>query len=283
MSDHLDYIRIRGLKDSDTEVFQGIGAVGTSAGGTTPVKQKQDDYDLGEVWTAQKKFAATLIAYLNKLDPGQNGDAASIVSDYVSVLTAANGLKSSTTAYEIGTQAILELPVLWETLNRNPSKEMVAWMTEADTYSAELEKWFNDELTAQYARQEAEDALAVATTDAERATAESAISAATQMETTADGELPAVNPINKVVAIIAITKALLAGQFLLAGIIAIRMGVPMLIDYIVRWAKGKLPGNNPTRADLKKLTEAIEALKYNDEEIDFGAFRAYLRSKIIES
>jgi hypothetical protein len=36
------------------------------------------------------------------------------------------------------------------------------------------------------------------------------------------------------------------------------------------------------KAILLKVNEAIETLKYNDEEIDLGAFRAYLRSKVIE-
>jgi hypothetical protein len=283
MSDHLDFIRIRNLEDSDSEVFEGIGASGTSTGTGGTLPEKQAAYDLSKVWAAQQKFTATLMSYLNKLDPGQNGDAESLVSDYVNLLTAANGLDSSLTAYDLSTKAILELPVLWETLNRNPSKEMVQWMNEADTFSANLEQWFEDELTAQAAKQDAKDALAAATTDEERAAAQAAITAAATMETTADGELPATNPVNKIVAIIAIARALMAGQVMLAAIIAIRMGVPMLIDYLVKWVKGKLPNNNLTRADLQKLIEAVEALKYNDEEVDFGAFRMYLRSKIIES
>jgi len=42
MSDHLDFIRIRGLEDSELEVFQGIGATGSggsSDGGTTPATE----------------------------------------------------------------------------------------------------------------------------------------------------------------------------------------------------------------------------------------------------
>ena len=265
MSTLLDLIRIRGYEGGPAEAFQGIGggdATATPTNPTTPPKPGEEKLT----------------------DVTGNQDFNKVLTAYITVLTASGANKKPNwSALNNQLDLIARADTLWTTGDHNPSKEVMEWLKDADDYSTKLEQWFEDELAAQYAKQQAQDALDQATTDAERAAAQAAFDAAATMSATADGELPANNPVNKLVAIIAISRALMAGQWVLAAIIAIRMGVPMLIDYLVKWVKGKLPGKNPTHKDLQKLIEAVESLQYNDEEIDFGAFRAYLRSKVIES
>ena len=183
---HLDFIRIHGLEDSEIEVFQGasmsvsggsggqgipadtpgvtpeiIGSVGDVVP-SSPTAEKQAATDVGLVWSAQQRFTKTLIDYLKKLDTGENGDAEGVVSEYVNVLSAANSLKSSTTAYDISVKAVLELPVVWATLSRQQPKELTKWIEDADTWGTALETWWEDGLGALYAKDEAEDAIEAA-------------------------------------------------------------------------------------------------------------------------
>jgi hypothetical protein len=313
--DHLSYIRIRGLEDSDTEVFQGSGASSGAPGNTGTLPEKEAAYDLGTVWAAQKKFTATLIAYLNKLDPGQNGDWESILSDYVNVLNAANGLASSTTAYDLSTKAVAELPIIWQTIDRQPSKEMATWTQDAETFAGTLENWYKTAVKARHDYDDATDALEVAQqqladaeTQAEIDAANAAIIAAQTKVDAANAEmtaaanagddsgrgltrdpgLPVDSTFGKLVAIGVLARALATGNVMLIGVTLIRIFVPVIIDLGVDWLMKKLPGSKkqdlvPVVKEMERMVTALEALKYNDEEIDFGAFRAYLRSKIIES
>jgi hypothetical protein len=81
---------------------------------------------------------------------------------------------------------------------------------------------------------------------------------------------------------------------LIGGALASAGGLPGIIMYVITRIGTNLlmrvldnimipeTGDTEELADiLTEILEAIKDLKYNDEEIDFGAFRANLRSKVI--
>jgi hypothetical protein len=67
-----------------------------------------------------------------------------------------------------------------------------------------------------------------------------------------------------------VTRALMAGQFVLAGIILIKAIVPLAIDYLVRWVTGRLPGRKPEVQDLQKIVDALHDLALQEKTISFG-------------
>lgn len=310
---HLDMIRIHGLEDAETEVFQGVSmplsggsspsagvpavtpgitpGVDDSVGGVVPSQQaaeKQATFDLGKVWSAQQRFAGTLISYLSKLDPGQNSDAESVVSDFINLLKSVNGLKSSTTAYDLSTKATMQLPLIWDTLSRQQPKELTKWIDDTETWGKSLETWWKDGLGALYAKDEAEDAIAAAQIALSDATtpeeaqaaqtalenAQTALANAQGMMTTAEGELPGGggSPPTGLIELITIARALMTGNFVLVGIVLIRIAVPLAIDFLVKWIGGKLPGRKtpPTQAELQKIADAVEDVALKSAILKFG-------------
>lgn len=292
MSDHLDYIRIRGLIDSETESFQGSGAYGEPI---APIKtkptlaeQKQEIIDLKALWEAQQKFTANLIGYLNSLDPQSNSDFGSLVSDYAGILSACANMTASMDALRLQASALEALPVLWKTIDRQPSEEVTKWIETADTWGKNLEKWFEDGIAALYAKDEALDAidaakalLADAKTEEDVAAAQSALSTAEEDLATAEGrmiaaqsELPgdSASPMPGLIELITIARALMTGDLVLVAITLIRIAIPLGIEFLVKWIGGKLPGRKapPTQAELRKIADAIEDVALKDAIIKFG-------------
>jgi hypothetical protein len=290
MPDHLSFLRIRGLAENDTEVFQGIGAAYSTAAENaadaqppTPEAEKET-FDLGNAWEAQNQFSKTLIGFLASLDPGQNTDAGSIVSDFVSLLEVTQELDASVDAFNIQRAVLGELPVIWQTLNRLPSKEEVEFVQEADKYAESLETWFEHGLTALYDRDTAMDAidaakalLSAATTEAETATAQTALDAANAKLETAEGDITANErqlPVDtlpqKMVALMVLARAVMTGNWMLVGVTLVRIAVPLLIDYIAKWIGGKLPGRKPQAKDLQPIVDALRDLALKDTKLQFG-------------
>jgi hypothetical protein len=124
---HAEFIRIRNLEDSKTEVLEGIGVGTSSANGgggipSAPVAQKAA-IDLKATWAAQQKLTATLVNFLSSLDPGLNTDFSNILTDYIRLLDS-------------------ELPIIWKTIDREPSKEMVKFINDGATLGDDLEAWY---------------------------------------------------------------------------------------------------------------------------------------------
>jgi len=326
ITDHLDFIRIRNLEDADSEVFEGIGGgVSTTPGGTAPggtlptpidtpvslpvepvtpggppvTPAEKKAFDLKSAWTAQQALTGTLINFLSALEPGANTDAGNLVTDYIRLLEATKGFSASLDAFGINRDALAELPMIWATLNRQPSKELTNWIKDADTWGKSLETWFKDGIGALYDRDAAQadiDAanalLASAQTEEEVAAANAALTAANAKMTAASGEMAAAagelpgnaaSPIPGLVELITIARAMMTGDFVLVGIVLIRIAVPLGIDWLVKWIGGKLPGKKPTEQDVQPIVDALRDLALKDTRIRFGDhFEIYEKAEILQ-
>lgn len=296
--DATDFIRIRNLDDSDAEVFTGVDGSGssTTSSGSTVTSTTTATLDVAQVWAAQKTFAATLYDFLDALEPGSNTDAGNVITAYLALLQQTSQLAASVDAITIQAKALDELQVVWDTLNRLPSQEDVDFVKDIDTYATQLETWFSSGLTALYNRDTALDAVAAAkaavaaaateaaltTANTDLATAQADLSTAEAQMTANESQLPVDSVPQKLVAILTLARAVMSGNWMLVGVTLIRIVVPLGIDYLAKWIGGKLPGRQPTTQDLQPVVTALKALQYNDEEIDFDAFRVYLRGKVVE-
>lgn len=296
MADHLSFIRIRNLADSDSEVFQGIGAAASTAASTaaengagtlppTPAEEKQA-YDISSAWEAQNQFSKTLISFLSALDPGQNTDAGSLVTDFVSLLEATQQLDASVTAFDIQRAVLGELPVIWQTLNRVTPQETTTYLTELDGAVDGLVTWFEGALTNLAAHEAAETAVTEAETQLSAAATEEAATAAqtalTNAQTAlataesnmaaAENNLPApiINLPEKMTAIVLLTRAIMTGNVAVIAVTLVRIGLPLLIKYLAKWMSGKLPGSQPKAQDLQPIVDALRDLALKDTTIRFG-------------
>lgn len=308
---HEDYIRIYNLEGPQTEVFRGLVARGSSvtsggSGGTVPTPTEGEPvtpplepiapgekpvtpaekkaFDLKAAWTAQQKLTGTIINFLSALDPGKNTDAGNIITDYVSLLDAAKQFSPSLEAFGVSRDALGQLPGIWDTLNRQPSKEEVEFVQAADSYATALETWFHGGLTALYNKETAETAIAAAqaalsaaNTDAEAVAAQAALNAANAQLDTAEGsmaanesQLPVETLPQKMVALMVLARAVMTGNWPLVGVTLIRIVVPLAIDYLARWIGGKLPGKKPTTTDLQPIVDALRDLALKSTTIQFG-------------
>ena len=314
MSDHLDLIRIKNLEDADTEIFQGLGSSGGGGGGipapgqppislppefTKPIEQitpggqpvtsgEKKAFDMKAAWSAQQRVTGAIINFLSSLEPGENTDAGNIVNDYISLLDATKSFSASLDAFEVNRSALSELPMIWDTLNRQPSKDVTKWIDDAETWGQSLATWWEDGLGALYDKNEALNAidaakalLADATTEGEVSAAESALStaegnlaAAEILVTAAQGELPGDgdSPMPGLIELITIARALMTGNFVLVAIVLLKIAIPLGIDFIVKWIGGKLPNRKtpPTQDELHKIAEAIQDVALKDTIIKFG-------------
>lgn len=320
---HEDFIRIRNLEEADTECFQGIGAaISINAGGTlptpaaptpltpetppleplapgekpvTPAEKKA--FDLKNAWAAQQKLTGTLINFLSELEAGADTDAGNIVTDYIRLLEATKSFSASLDAFNVNRDALAELPMIWHTLDRQPSKDMVKFVEEADAYAGKLETWFENGLTALYDRDTAIEAidaaktlLSAANTEAETTAAQAALDAANAQLTTAEGEmtanesqLPVETLPQKMVALMVLARAVMTGNWMLVGVTLVRIVVPLLIDYLAKWISGKLPGKQPTPQDLQPIVDALRDIALKDATIKFGDNAAlHLQARLLE-
>ena len=178
--------------------------------------------------------------------------------------------------------------MIWDTLNRQPSKDVTKWIDDAETWGQSLATWWEDGLGALYAKDEALNALdaakallADAKTEEEVSAAESAVSTAEGdlataegLMTTAQGELPGDgdSPMPGLIELITIARALMTGNFVLVAIVLLKIAIPLGIDFIVKWIGGKLPNRKtpPTQGELHKIAEAIQDVALKDTIIKFG-------------
>jgi hypothetical protein len=311
MSDHLDLIRIKNLEDSQEEAFQGMGATGAEAQhgsasgsfggsvgtGTVPtsteieksggtVSPTQAAYDLKQVWAAQQRFTSTLISYLNRLDPGQNGDAGSIITDYINLLSTANSLSSSTTAFDLSTKAALELSIVWDTLNRQQPKEIQKWIESTKAARETIKSSWAAGLDALGVKNAALDALDVANaalrdaqTEEEIQIAQANVATAQVNLTTAENGLAVIdttgdslsNLVGTGFDLVTLARALMTGNPALIAASLAEIFLPMAIHWVIEWIQGKVTRKPADPAgDLQKVIEAIQDLALKEGVLKLG-------------
>jgi hypothetical protein len=302
MSDHLDYIRIKNLEDADTEVFQGIASSISGGGGGIPLpppveqpisipqpytppieptapgekpvtQAEKKAFDLKSAWAAQQRLINTLINYLSSLSPGDNTDARGIVSDYIALLEATKAFSPSLDAFSINREALSELHLIWDTLDRQPSVEEIEWSRNLITIGDTLETWVCNAIDAHTSTLVARAALDEATTPEAQAAAQTTLGLAEADETRISSDLPAViipNLPDLVKGIIAV----FAGNWSLALGVLVRIVVKIGVSAIIRFLKRKLmlppPGENIDKTDIKKIISALEDIALKDAVIKYG-------------
>lgn len=218
MSDHLDYIRIRGLEDSKAEVFQGIGAAAADTT-TTPI-------------TAPAEDTTRIADALEK------------------------GLLTTDDNDEL--QSIFAKPL---------PEAIKTWMASCESFLA------GSALTTWIDNCWATDAANVAAKDA-------ALTADPPLPVPVPTPMPPIPWLPTLPVLPPTGPTDLVWQVIMYFL---KRYIVKLVQEFLRKLIGKLPGVIERPPDFNKLLDAIGQLKYNDEEIDLGAFRMYLRSKIIES
>lgn len=241
--------------------------------------------ELDKVTAAQQRLTATLTDFLSSLEPGKNTEAGRIITNFAHLLDLTNQLSPSLTGLGVLRKTLAELPVILSTIDRSPSKEEIDFLKEADTYATKFETFFSAGMTALYDKETAESALeaakqllAAAITEEDVTAANAAVTAAEGQVTAAEGEMTAAQnqlPIDtlpqKMVALMLIIRAVMRQDFLAVGIILIRVFIPILIDYIVKWVGGKLPGKKPpTIGDLQPIVDALHDLALKETTLRFG-------------
>lgn len=211
--DHTDYIRIRGLQDSETEVFQGVAAGGSSddSGGGAP----------GEGTPAYSAFPV---------------DALDQMTRYVT--------------------------------------DMQAWQKEAEAYDPEADT-SRSVLPAIPAMPSIFATLVAAGTGAVSlpvlATGFITQSLLLAAKTSIETYVKTLNPNS--------LEMLFKKAFLYKDTGSTEY--QSIVKKALLYALADTEDTSTTKC-RSIIKEYLEALQYNDEELDFGAFRAYLRSKVIE-
>jgi hypothetical protein len=300
MSDAVDFIKIRNYAGTPAEamayfeVFQGIGggdATQTAAPVTTlPVTTKPgitpdgQDGIPGDVWKAEQRLVEKCTRYLARfIGVSKNEEFEALLEQYIELLAALSKGDASWEAFRNVQTLLQDLEPLWNLRDRDPSPDEQKWITDFSAWGTAFDTWLGKAMDARTATLVAEDALTEATTGDAFTTAQTNLATAKAAEAQADANLPAV--------IIPELPALIRGGLILISTgdfsalvpVLIRIAVNVGVTYLVKWIerlrqteKGAI-----TRDDWNNLISAVHALQYNDEELDYGAFRVYLRSKIL--
>lgn len=309
-----DFIRIRALEDSNDECFQGIGYSDSADGGgdggfptapglpvdpglpyeppltpispggmpVTPAEKKA--FDLKETWKAQQKLTGTIISFMDALEPGGNTAAGNIITDYVVLLETSKAFSASLDAFRVNREALAELPVILNAIDRKPSKELIDLDEKTDNLFKKFNTWIDAGMSALYTKETAQAAvdaaklqLAAATTEgevtaaeAELLTSEAELAAADNAVLAADSQLPAVIPIIDTLDISLLIGAIATLNPAAIAIIVGKVILKTLLSFLIRWIEGKLTGKKPAVADLQPIVDALRDIAIQEKTISFG-------------
>lgn len=293
----LDYLKIRGYDGTPGEgvttfeVFQGIGGSASTAGGTsTPVTTKPGlvadgaDGIPGEVWQAQQRLITTCQRYLTRfLDVSKTyKDFDTIISNYSGLLESFKDISPSWNAFNSQHAILQNLDPLWTLRDRDLSPEESQWVTDVESVGNTVNLWLGNSMDAQTTTMLAEAELATATTDAAIATAQAKVLAAREQEKAVVDGLPAIM-LPELPELIKGGVLLFAGEWEYLAAVVIRILFKIGVTYLTKWVERKLKLGDPDQGNWSGLVKAVQDLKYNDEELDFGPVRIYLRSKVVET
>jgi hypothetical protein len=308
---HSEYIRIRNLEDSKLECFTGLwndayatnGGAGGGGGGNsivpgapaqpiepispgeipvTPAEKKA--FDLKAAWTAQQKLIGTLVNFLSSLEPGANTEAGNLVADYAHLLETTKSFSASLDAFQVNREALAELPVILNAIDRKPSKELIAFDEKTDDLFTKFNTWIDAGMSALYTKETAQAAvdaaklqLAAATTEgevttaeAELLTSEAELAAADNAVLAADSQLPAVIPIIDTLDISLLIGAIATLNPAAIAVIVGKIILKTLLSFLIRWVEGKLTGKKPAVADLQPIVDALRDIAIQEKTISFG-------------
>ena len=294
----LDFIKIFGYEGTPTEgidafeVFQGMGGGSLSTTGsgskttvTTPgIVADGADGIPGEVWQAQQRLITTCQRYLTRFLDVSNTckDFDTIISNYIGLLDAFKDISPSWSAFGSQHAILQNLDPLWNLKDRDMSPKESQWVTDFETVGNEVNTWLGNSMDAQTSTMLAEAELADATTEEAIATAQAKVAAAKETEKAVVDGLPAIL-LPELPELIKGGSLLFAGEWEYLAAVVIRITLKIGLTYLTKWFERKLKLGDTDQANWQELVKAIQDLKYNDEELDFGPVRIYLRSKVVET